>query len=95
MQQRYSCGASTNISHFLSLLFNAIGPSAFSDYNGIANGSIIIPHPNSLGDNYIFHRIEQEQFHLGFSESSFYRLQRETLTPSHARLLKAACVKGM
>jgi predicted metalloprotease with PDZ domain len=71
MLKRYSSGAPTDISDFLSLLSSALGPGAISEHDGMVNGAIIVPTSDSLGQDYTLEAIDQEQFYLGFNEHSF------------------------
>jgi hypothetical protein len=60
-----------SITTWLSLLATAVGQDAYGSYDAIHNGTIFIPAPDSLGEDYILRPTEEHQFYLGVDPGSF------------------------
>ena len=77
MLRRSHSGKPADISDFLSLLSDTLGSEVVSDYDAMVNGSTVVPPADGLGRDYTLRRTDQEQFYLGFNESSFSGQHRE------------------
>src|ERR1700761_6573652 len=70
MVQRRLHGRPYHINVWLRLVEAELGETARDDYESMAQGKLMVPSSESLGDRYTLQRKDQEEFVIGFAPNS-------------------------